>query len=217
MGRQAADNSSEKSNITIWSWENDCPMKSQLLRLCIPAVALFSSLSLGAAGAKDSAPADTPISQETKIPLEKDVVFPVPHPHRSKKGIEKDRSIHEGYMKADFAFHGRVQSVAYGMSTPTLEGSRQPLTFVTYEIIERLSDNIPVSIRTITIKSLGGWSGGRFLSSRHAPIFNEGDEDILFVKGNGRAIAPVSHEARFRILNEWLLDRRYGNTVLALR
>jgi hypothetical protein len=112
-----------------------------------------------------------------------------------------DSEVKQKYLNADFAFHGRVKSVDFRTSTQAADGTRQPITFVTYEVLERLSD-LPVEQKEVTLKFLGGWSGAKYISSAHAPVFNKDDEDIIFVQGDSRTVAPVSVENRFRILKD---------------
>src|SRR6478609_3452119 len=77
-----------------------------------------------------------------------------------------------------------ISAMATPICPAPTDNSKQPLTFVTYEIIERLTENLG-SKREITLKFLGGPSDdARFMRVSHSPLFNEGDEDIVFVRNN---------------------------------
>lgn len=85
---------------------------------------------------------------------------------------------------SNFVFHGKVKSVTYRNSKLGSSGA-VPFTFVTYRVNETLFGN-PRS--EITLRFIGGANGrGGFVSVEGVPAFSLGDEDILFVSGNGEA------------------------------
>jgi len=131
---------------------------------------------------------------------------------------------------ADFIFKGTVINVEYRNSEivplldPTgrpvtdeqgnpvyVDGSDMPHTFVTYEI-ETIYKGFPprTNPSRLTLRFEGGQSdkvsplGRAYLLIESYPLFDLGDRDILFVKGNGRYPCPLTdcHSGRFRVLTD---------------
>ena len=105
---------------------------------------------------------------------------------------------------SDLVFRGRVESLETILSEPTgAAGARVPFTLVRYrvdDVIHGIADG-----STITLRFLGGVdprSGLRLLTS-DTPEFFEGDEDILFVRGNGRDFSPLvgALDGRLRVVD----------------
>lgn len=95
--------------------------------------------------------------------------------------------------------HGTVIGVEYVNATTDEEDI--PYTHVTYQLQETLRGRAEGD--TLTLQFVGGADGkGAFLFVSGVPTFQEGDEDILFVRGNGEDDnCPLVHceYGRFRI------------------
>jgi hypothetical protein len=103
---------------------------------------------------------------------------------------------------ADLVFYGTVIDVDYRASEAALGERAVPHTFVTYRIEEIFSGKTPE--KTITLRFLGGrGKEAEFLMIQGYPLFDIGDEDLLFVKGNGEYACPLigCEEGRFRSID----------------
>ena len=111
------------------------------------------------------------------------------------------RDLDQMSARADLVFKGRVVDVDYRLSEPGPEQPALPHTFVTYavdEVIQGQSDG-----KTLTLRFLGGrGEGARFMRVSGYPLFDLGDEDLLFVKANTEAPCPLvgCAKGRFRII-----------------
>lgn len=96
--------------------------------------------------------------------------------------------------------HGKVKKVSYRLSAAGANGGGSvPYTFVTYGITSVLQG---ASDTEMTLRFIGGPDGqGGFMVVEGVPIMQVGDEDILFVSGNGESgCALVMCEfGRFRV------------------
>ena len=105
---------------------------------------------------------------------------------------------------ANLIFRGKVASVRYRTSRGGRNGSEGvPYTFVTYAVSSVLQGSTPGT--SITLRFIGGADGrGGFVEAEGVPLFEVGDEDILFVAGNGESGCPLvtCEFGRFRVLNE---------------
>jgi len=103
---------------------------------------------------------------------------------------------------AKFVVHSRVAKVEYRLSQPGAKGQAGvPYTLVTYDVVRPVRGSAGAS--SFTLRFIGGPDGqGRFLHASTVPIFQAGDEDILFVRENGNSgCALVSCiDGRFRVL-----------------
>lgn len=103
--------------------------------------------------------------------------------------------------QSTFVAHTRVSQVDYVLSTPTPGApKRLPHTLVTFEVVAPLAGTHPG--QTITLRFVGGPDGqGRVLSLSDYPVFQVGDEDVLFVAGNGERGCALARciDGRFRI------------------
>lgn len=103
--------------------------------------------------------------------------------------------------QSTFVAHTRVSQVDYVLSTPTASApNRLPHTLVTFEVVAPLAGAHPG--QTITLRFVGGPDGqGRVLSLSDYPVFQVGDEDVLFVAGNGERGCALARciDGRFRI------------------
>lgn len=103
---------------------------------------------------------------------------------------------------ADLVFYGTVVGVDYRASEAALGERAVPHTFVTYRIQEVFSGKTQEG--TITLRFLGGrGKEAEFLMIQGYPLFDVGDEDLLFVKGNGENACPLvgCEEGRFRSID----------------
>jgi len=104
---------------------------------------------------------------------------------------------------SDLIFRGTVMRVDYANSTPSGEGNGAvPHTFVTYSVQEVLSGEDPGP--HLTLRFLGGHNPvtGRYTRTTIAPQFDVGDDDILFVAGNGERLSPLveNRSGRLRVI-----------------
>lgn len=113
------------------------------------------------------------------------------------------RTIDDFIAQSDLVFHGTVTRIEYALSRPAgRRGSGIPHTFVTYRVQDLVHGAVPGE--EITLRFMGGLNlqRGRFMETSITPQFDLGDEDVLFVRGNGQSISPlVAHQSgRLRII-----------------
>jgi hypothetical protein len=104
--------------------------------------------------------------------------------------------------------HSRVSKVEYSWSQAGAKGQPAvPYTLVTYDVVRPLSGSLGAA--SFTLRFIGGPDGrGRFMRASNVPVFQPGDEDILFVRNNGEkgcALAGCA-DGRFRVLNGLVYD-----------
>lgn len=108
--------------------------------------------------------------------------------------------------------HSRVSKVDYGWSEAGAAGQPAvPQTLVTFEVVRPLLGHVASS--SFTLRFIGGADGqGRFMRASHVPVFQPGDEDILFVRNGGDKGCALAGcmDGRFRLLNGLVHD---GNGV----
>lgn len=88
---------------------------------------------------------------------------------------------------SDFAFQGVVTKVEYASSS-----NQRPIphTFVTFKVEKALKGSSQPDF--VTLRFVGGTDGkGNFLTVSGVPLFDIGDRDIIFAKGNGEASCPL--------------------------
>lgn len=98
---------------------------------------------------------------------------------------------------ADYVVRARVTAVE-AVATPRPNGRPRIHTKVTLEVIETIAGTAP---SPLVLTLLGGRVGDDELRVEGVPEFAVGDEDVLFVHGNGRTFYPlyaVMH-GRYRI------------------
>lgn len=104
--------------------------------------------------------------------------------------------------KADLIFEGKVVEVDYRTSDVLQAGDvAMPHTYVTYEITRNFKGRSSQD-KLITLRFRGGPDdAGNTLIIPGVPLFQVGDQDIVFVRGNGVEISPVvgGNFGRFRI------------------
>ncbi len=108
--------------------------------------------------------------------------------------------------QSNLVFLGRVAKVDYRLSAQsTGEGGGLPHTIVTYEIRSVLRGQSPG--KTFMMRFMGGADRrGRFMEVSGVPLFQPGEEDLLFVSGNGEKNCPL-------VLCEWGRFRVYKGGV----
>lgn len=96
--------------------------------------------------------------------------------------------------------HTRVVKVDHVLSTPRAGApGRIPHTLVTFEVLDALAGS---AAPTFTLRFVGGPDGmGRVLKLSDYPVFQVGDEDVLFIKGNGERGCALAGciDGRFRL------------------
>lgn len=113
--------------------------------------------------------------------------------------------------KAELVFHGRVKKVSY-RNVAQRGGGSVPYSFVTYSVDDVLAGTAG---KEITLRFLGGADGtGGFMMMSGVPSFSLGDEDILFVAGNGESgCALVQCEfGRYRVYQDAVYEA-HGSPV----
>jgi hypothetical protein len=119
--------------------------------------------------------------------------------------------------QSEFIFEGTVTAIAFRDSDPVnADQAALPHVFVTYRVEDVIRGQAPS--QEITLRFLGGWSGqtGRIMRVPHAPLFKQGDRDILFAAaGNGAVACPLvgCGRGRFRIWQSGV----YSDRGFALR
>ena len=119
---------------------------------------------------------------------------------RSGNDIGGTESVLQRVAEADAVIHGVVSNVEYRMSDNSKSSRSLPHAFVTYQIVEVISGL--VDPRSLTLRFVGGPDGqGGIVSIGDVPMFNVGDEDVLFIRGNGTSSCPLAGcgKGRFRI------------------
>jgi hypothetical protein len=108
---------------------------------------------------------------------------------------------------SDYVVHGKVDSVR---TEKVVRGAREVLvTFVDFRVIEVVAGQAP-SADVVTLQMLGGRLGDEELWVEGSPQFVVGDEDILFVRGNGRFVSPLNGmmHGRYRVAKDPESDRK---------
>ncbi len=107
-----------------------------------------------------------------------------------------------------FVVHSRVSKVEYVLSEAAGKGQPGvPHTLVTFDVVKPLQGSAGAS--SFTLRFVGGPDGrGRFMRASNVPVFQSGDEDILFVRDNGAKGCALAGcvDGRFRVLNGMLYD-----------
>ena len=104
---------------------------------------------------------------------------------------------------AQLVVQTRVSKVDYRLARPAAGSGEAalPYTLVTYDIVRPVRGS--TARTTLTLRYLGGPDGrGGFLAASHMPVFQVGEEDILFVQDDGTdGCALVGCiDGRFRLL-----------------
>lgn len=103
-----------------------------------------------------------------------------------------------------------VRTVVKSISYEQRESNGQNLiyTLVEFEVREVVAGTPP---RPLVLRMLGGQVGDEVLEVSGAPKFVAGQEDILFVRGNGRQFTPLTAmmHGRYPVLKEAATGRAY--------
>ena len=146
----------------------------------------------GVAVADGAEPEDASIPEPERMIPERDEQNPGPG--------ARPRTIEDLVAESDLVFRGKVMNIQYKLSEPTPpDGGRIPHTFVTFAMNDLLHGAVEGD--TVTLRFMGGWDERSmlFMSSSHAPQFDLGDEDILFVKDNTVSMSPITEDQRGRL------------------
>jgi hypothetical protein len=121
--------------------------------------------------------------------------------------------------EAELIVEGVVTAVEYRMSDVlTADHVALPHTFVTFAVAQIVKGRIMAG-RSLTLRFQGGPDGaGNILMVPGVPLFDVGDRDILFVRGNGTRLCPLIgwKQGRFRVLGG-LLYTEWGQEVWLTR
>lgn len=103
---------------------------------------------------------------------------------------ESPSTLGEALVASDAAFHGSVVAIDYRMSEPDSAGASVPYTFVTWRV-EHAFRGVEAGGR-YTIRCLGGPDGrGRALVVSTLPLFQVGDEDVIFARTDTTDACPL--------------------------
>jgi hypothetical protein len=118
---------------------------------------------------------------------------------------------------ANLIVYGTVRKVEYGLENAETKDSREvPFTYVTFGIEKTFRGKSTADL--LVMRFIGGPDGrGGFLEVSGVPTFQMGDQDVLFIVGNGESGCPLVHceLGRFRILDGGLYNA-HGVPVRAL-
>jgi hypothetical protein len=108
---------------------------------------------------------------------------------------------------SDYIVRAVVKSVDSEYQTTT-SGGKKIVTKVALDVKEVIAGTPPANV---VLEILGGRVGDERMVVEGAPTFKVGDEDILFVRGNGHTIVPLvaMMHGRYPILREAATGRRY--------
>jgi len=110
---------------------------------------------------------------------------------------------------SDYVVRARVKAVASEVRVK--DGQELIYTKVELEVLEVIAGRPP---EPLILTMLGGQVGDRKLTVQGAPAFHVGAEDVLFIKGNGRAFSPLfalMHGQYPVMADEKRTGRRYMN------
>jgi hypothetical protein len=104
---------------------------------------------------------------------------------------------------ADFVFQGRVTNVTYHNSTANKTSVALPHTFVTFQVEQVFKGKQTQDL--ITLRFIGGAAqNGTTMQAGGVPLFDVGDQDVLFVKDNGKSSCPLvgCAQGRYRLIGK---------------
>lgn len=126
-------------------------------------------------------------------------------------------NISSAIRSADFVFHAKVVDISYGMSKAGRGYEVLPHTFVTFEMKKVLKGNPRQAQDRFTLRFLGGRAEqARFFHPGEYPLFDLGDEEILFIRNNNKSGCPLVNcaEGRFRSISGRIYDDLGHQVVL---
>ena len=108
--------------------------------------------------------------------------------------------------ESDYIIHAVVKSVTAEYRTDTY--GKKIITKVALEVREVVAGTPP---KEVVLEILGGRMGDEQMVIEGAPRFHVGDEDILFVRGNGHTIVPLvaMMHGRYPVMKEASSGRKY--------
>ncbi len=108
--------------------------------------------------------------------------------------------------ESDYIIHAVVKSVTAEYRTDTY--GKKIITKVALEVREVVAGTPP---KEVVLEILGGRIGDEQMVIEGAPQFHVGDEDILFVRGNGHTIVPLvaMMHGRYPVMKEASSGRKY--------
>lgn len=107
---------------------------------------------------------------------------------------------------SDYVIRARTKNVT--ATKEATAGGSKIYTHVELEVIDIVAGTPPTKI---TLRLLGGQVGDERMFVEGMPRFHPGDEDILFVSGNGRSICPLygMMHGRFPVRTDPQTGRKY--------
>lgn len=116
--------------------------------------------------------------------------------------------------ESDYIVRAVVKSVTSEYRT-TDAGGKKIVTMVALDVKEVIAGTPP---QDVVLEFLGGRVGNERMMVEGSPQFKVGDEDILFVRGNGHTIVPLvaMMHGRYPVMRDAGTGRRYmakGNRV----
>lgn len=144
------------------------------------------------------------------------VAFATAAPAHGPQGPEERSDLEALVEQANLVAMGTVSNVKY--VNVTSEQGNVPHTIVTYKLKESLRGK--PSGETFSLRFMGGSDGmGGFMTVTGVPLFQEGEQDILFVQGNGedgRCPLVNCEYGRFRVHQNQVFNT-HGQPVRAIR
>lgn len=135
--------------------------------------------------------------------------------HNQRRG---PYSIEASIREADAVVVGEVVDVQYASSKGDEQAMETlPHTFVTYKVRHVLKGSS--NQETLSLRFLGGrGKEAQFMQVANSPLFDLGDMDVLFVKGNQAFSCPLLNcaEGRFRLINNRVYSEK-GHSVWRTR
>ncbi|MFT5482870.1 MAG: hypothetical protein ACI9GW_001525 [Halieaceae bacterium] len=107
---------------------------------------------------------------------------------------------------AELIMQGRVTKVEYGMAPKTESSGPVPFSFVTFSVDETIKGQA-ADTDNVTLRFVGGpLDDKHYMVFQGVPSFDVGDEDLLFVRGNGERGCPLVDcgSGRMRIIEDQL-------------
>ena len=108
--------------------------------------------------------------------------------------------------ESDYVVRGRITEV--DSAWEERGQSRVIVTHVQVEVLEVIAGEPPTPL---VLTMLGGKVGEKAMVLEGAPTFTVGEEDILFVQGNGRQVSPLTRmmHGRYRVMKDTATGRAY--------
>ena len=106
---------------------------------------------------------------------------------------------------SDYIVRATVKSVHSEYASP---GSKMIVTYVELDVKEVITGNPP---SPLVLRMLGGQIGDKRMVVEGAPQFVVGDEDILFIRNNGKSISPLTAmmHGRYPIIHDKTTGRAF--------